>query len=77
MGASQTPGRCRRPECFELGHSADLITFQAHPAATGAANWLAIRSYLVTALKHGLGALNAVRRAIFGDPWMPPLMIPA
>ena len=48
-----------------------------HAAEAGAKNWLAIRSYLVTALKHGLGALDAVRSAILGDPWMPPLTIPA
>jgi len=38
-------------------------------------NWLGIRSYLVTALKHGLGALDAIRRAILGEPWMPPITV--
>ena len=46
-----------------------------HAATTGATNWLAIRSYLVTARKHGLGALDVIRRAILGNPWMPPLTI--
>jgi hypothetical protein len=38
-----------------------------HAAENGAKNWLTIRSYLVTALKHGLGALDAV----LGDPRQP------
>ena len=44
-----------------------------HASKTGAQNWLAIRSYLVTAIKHGLGALDVIRRAILGQAWMPPI----
>jgi transposase len=46
-----------------------------HAAKTGAENWLAIRSYLVTAIKHGLGALDAIHRAITGHAWMPPIAL--
>jgi len=48
-----------------------------HASKTGAENWLAIRSYLVTATKHGLGALDAIGRAITGDAWMPPIALAA
>lgn len=44
-----------------------------HASKTGAQNWLAVRSYIVTAIKHGLGAFHAIRQAIIGRPWMPPL----
>jgi hypothetical protein len=43
-----------------------------HAAETGAANWLAIRSYLSTAVKHGIDAFDAVLRVFTGDLWMPP-----
>jgi transposase len=46
-----------------------------HASKTGAQNWLAIRSYIVTAIKHGLGAFDAIRRAIIGEAWMPPLTV--
>jgi transposase len=35
-------------------------------------NRLTIRSYLSTAVKHGVDAMTAIRNAIAGDPWMPP-----
>jgi transposase len=35
-------------------------------------NRLAIRSYVSTAVKHGVDAMTAIRDAITGDPWMPP-----
>lgn len=44
-----------------------------HASQTGAKNWLAVRSYIVTAIKHGLGAFDVIRRAIVGQPWMPPV----
>ena len=37
------------------------------------ARWCRIRSYLDSAAAHGLSALNAVRAAIEGKPWLPPL----
>jgi transposase len=46
-----------------------------HHSEVGAKNWLAIRSYLVTALKHGLGAFDALRRAMTGEVWMPPIAL--
>lgn len=44
-----------------------------HASTTGAENWLAIHSYLVSAAKHGLRAFDAIRRALTGDAWMPPI----
>ena len=36
----------------------------------------AIRGYLSTAAKHGINALAALRGALDGDPWMPPVPEP-
>ena len=38
---------------------------------TGAENFCAIRSYLATTAKHGIGKLDALTRAATGTPWMP------
>jgi transposase len=38
---------------------------------TGAENFCAIRSYLATAAKHGIGKLDALTRAASGIPWIP------
>ena len=38
---------------------------------TGADDFCAIRSYLATAARHGIGALDALTRAAQGDPWIP------
>jgi transposase len=38
---------------------------------TGAEVFCAIRSYLATAARHGIGALDALTRAAQGDPWLP------
>lgn len=46
-----------------------------HQSETGAANWLAVRSYLSTATKHGLGAYATLRAAMTGELWMPPIAI--
>jgi transposase len=43
-----------------------------HSLAT-LARWCRLRSYLDTAAAHGIGALDAVRAAIEGKPWLPPL----
>ena len=37
----------------------------------GAEIFCAIRSYLATAARHGIGALDALTRAAQGDPWIP------
>jgi transposase len=37
----------------------------------GAEVFCAIRSYLATATRHGIGALDALTRAAQGDPWIP------
>lgn len=46
-----------------------------HQSETGAAAWLAVRSYLDSARKHGVNALDAIRRAFIGDLWMPPVAL--
>ena len=33
----------------------------------------AIRGFVSTAAKHGISVLAALRSAIAGDPWMPPI----
>ncbi|MEV6867348.1 hypothetical protein AB0M44_40940 [Streptosporangium subroseum] len=47
-----------------------------HQSDTGAAAWLAVRSYLDSARKHGLNAFDAIRRAFTGNLWMPPIALP-
>ena len=43
-----------------------------HSLAT-LARWCRIRSYLDTAAAHGITTLDAIRTAIEGKPWLPPL----
>jgi hypothetical protein len=43
-----------------------------HSLAT-LARWCRLRSYLDTAAAHGITALDAIRAAIEGKPWLPPL----
>jgi hypothetical protein len=38
---------------------------------TGAEAFCAIRSYLATAAKHGIGMLDALTTAATGSPWIP------
>jgi transposase len=40
---------------------------------TTLARWCRLRSYLDTAAAHGTTALDAIRAAIEGNPWLPPL----
>ena len=42
-----------------------------HSLAT-LARWCRIRSYLDSAAAHGITALDAIRTAIEGKPWLPP-----
>uniref|UniRef100_UPI00292D9DAB IS66 family transposase n=1 Tax=Pseudonocardia sp. H11422 TaxID=2835866 RepID=UPI00292D9DAB len=44
-----------------------------HRSATTAKAWLRIRSYISTVRKHGDNVLDALRDAITGSPWKPPL----
>jgi transposase len=48
-----------------------------HQSTDGATAWLAVRSYLDSARKHGLSAFEAIRRAFTGSLWMPPIQQPA
>jgi transposase len=47
-----------------------------HQSDTGAAAWLAVRSYLDSARKHGMSAFEAIHRAFTGNLWMPPIALP-
>jgi transposase len=38
---------------------------------TGAEEFCAIRSYLATTARYGIGALEAITRAFQGRPWIP------
>ena len=40
-------------------------------STTGAAAFCAIRSYLATAARHGIGWLDALAQAAAGIPWIP------
>lgn len=44
-----------------------------HQSEAGAAAWLAVRSYIDSARKHGLRAFEALRRAFTRELWMPPI----
>lgn len=44
-----------------------------HQSEAGATAWLTVRSYLDSARKHGLNALDAIRQAFTGNLWMPPI----
>jgi len=48
-----------------------------HQSADGATAWLAVRSYLDSARKHGISAFEAIHRAFTGTLWMPPIAQPA
>jgi hypothetical protein len=41
------------------------------------ARWCRIRSYLDSAAAHGITALDAIRDALTGKPWLPPLPVAA
>jgi transposase len=43
---------------------------------TGAQNFCAIRSYLSTAAKWGIDALDALRQLFTTGPWLPPALTP-
>jgi transposase len=44
-----------------------------HRAATGAQAWLRVRGYISTVRKHRHDVLTALRDAITGNPWTPPM----
>ena len=44
-----------------------------HRSETRAREWLTIRGYISTVRKHGHDVLTALRAAITGNPWTPPL----
>ena len=47
-----------------------------HRSATGAKNWLRVRGFISTVRKHGLDVMTAIRHAITGNPWQPPIPAP-
>jgi transposase len=48
-----------------------------HQSEAGAAAWLAVRSSLDSARKHGINAFDAIRRAFTGNLWLPPIALTA
>lgn len=46
-----------------------------HRASTGAANWLRVRGYISTVGKHQSDILTALRDALTGNPWTPPVLV--
>jgi transposase len=44
-----------------------------HRSTTGAGAWLTIRGYISAARKHSTGVMTALRDAVTGNPWTPPL----
>lgn len=46
-----------------------------HQSQTGAAHWLAVRSYISSAIKNGHGAYDALHHAFTGKPWMPAIAL--
>jgi hypothetical protein len=46
-----------------------------HQSETDAATWLALRSCVSSATKHGVSAFEALRPAMTGTPWTPPLAL--
>jgi transposase len=47
-----------------------------HRSTTGAAAWLRVRGYISTARKHGINVMTAIRDAVTGSPWTPPVALP-
>lgn len=47
-----------------------------HRSATGARNWLRVRGFISTIRKHGFDVMTALRDAITGNPWQPPIPSP-
>jgi hypothetical protein len=43
-------------------------TFRSQTSATA---WARIRGYVSTARKNGIGAFDAIQRAVIGNPWTP------
>lgn len=47
-----------------------------HRSAAGARAWLRVRGFISTVRKHGLDVMTALRDAITGNPWQPPIPSP-
>ena len=47
-----------------------------HRSTTGATAWLRVRGYISTARKHGINVMTAIRAALTGGPWTPPVALP-
>jgi transposase len=46
-----------------------------HQSTDRAAHWLTLRSYLSSAIKHGVSAFDAIHSAMTGTPWLPPITL--
>jgi hypothetical protein len=77
IGSGAKPGTTGQ-ESVELREALRPVKTQlkisgCHQSADGATAWLAVRSYLDSARKHGLSAFGAIHRAFTGTLWMPPI----
>lgn len=45
-----------------------------HRSESGARAWLRVRGYISTARKNGINVLDAIRDAVTGNPWTPPVL---
>jgi hypothetical protein len=70
--ADQNPYAVRAATGCQLLRGITTAAAYWHSLAT-LARWCRLRSYLDTAAAHGVTALDAIRDAIQGTPWLPPL----
>jgi len=58
--------------CAKAAKRHQALSGYWHSLAT-LTRWCRIRSYLDSAAAHGITALDAIRDALTGKPWLPPL----
>jgi transposase len=85
-------GLARHPRTSRVGKQSDATNLSerdqrpvktqvkisgCHQSEAGAQTWLHVRSYVSSARKHGVTAFEALRLAMQGTPWMPPVALTA
>jgi transposase len=65
VGSNNQAERDLRPTKTQMKISG---TFRSQTSATA---WARIRGYVSTARKNGIGAFDAIQRAVIGNPWTP------
>jgi hypothetical protein len=69
--ADQNPYATRAATGCPLLRGITTASAYWHSLAT-LARWCRIRSYLDSAIAHGITAIDAIRTALEGKPWLPP-----